>query len=175
MRNQTQTAPHATPPTCPPRIHAATAWWLAVTSGWLVSRRRVLHWTLWQCRERFNCVFEMRNQTRTAPRVTPPGLNGVASRDRDRLVVGRQVPKMPPRSGAMDPHFPFLGWHRVAVGRLSSAHAGGLRSMPSAKVPPGGNKVEERSRGLEAFSAFVPPGGKMAESRFLIDHHEAPR
>ena len=30
-----------TPPTCPPRICAATAWWLAVTSGWLVSRRRV--------------------------------------------------------------------------------------------------------------------------------------
>ena len=33
--------PCATPPTCPPRICAATACWLAVTSGWLVSRRRV--------------------------------------------------------------------------------------------------------------------------------------
>ena len=49
--------------------------------------------------------------------------------------------------------------------KINLTFAGGLRSMPSAKVPPGGKKVEGRSRGLETFSAFVPPGGKMAKRR----------
>ena len=40
-------------------------------------------------------------------------------------------------------------------------------SWGSAKVPPRGNKVEPRSRGLNPFSGNVPPGGKMAEC-FLI-------
>ena len=31
-----------------------------------------VHWTLWQCRERFNCVFAMRNQTQKPPCATPP-------------------------------------------------------------------------------------------------------
>ena len=50
---------------------------------------------------------------------------------------------------------------------LSSARASGSRSMPSAKVPPGGKMAELRSRGLNPFSGNVPPGGKMAEC-FLI-------
>jgi hypothetical protein len=45
----------------------------------------------------------MRNQTQTAPHATPPGFNGVASRDCDRLVVGRRqgrdlVPALRPRT-----------------------------------------------------------------------------
>ena len=31
-----------------------------------------VHWTLWQCRERFNCVFAMRNQTQKPPCATLP-------------------------------------------------------------------------------------------------------
>jgi hypothetical protein len=38
-----------------------------------------------------------------------------------------------------------------------------LWARGSARVPPGGKKVESRSRGLKQNSALVPPGGKMAE------------
>jgi hypothetical protein len=116
-----------------------------------------VHWTLWQCRERFNCVFAMRNQTQKPPCATPPRTCPPRVLAATALVVGRcQKSDLVP--APRPPRFPFLVWHRdcaeVTFGRLGSA-----------KVPPRGKKAEARSRGLEAFSGFVPPGGKMAERR----------
>ena len=116
-----------------------------------------VHWTLWQCRERFNCVFAMRNQTQKPPCATPPMTCPPRVLAATALVVGRcQKSDLVP--APRPPRFPFLVWHRdcaeITFDRLGSA-----------KVPPRGKKAEARSRGLNAFSGFVPPGGKMAERR----------
>ena len=111
-----------------------------------------VHWTLWQCRERFNCVFEMRNQTQKPPCATPPMTCPPRVLAATALVVGRcQKSDLVPAPRPL--RFPFLVWHRdcaeITFDRLGSA-----------KVPPGGKSVEGPERFFRICSARRKDGGK---------------
>jgi hypothetical protein len=90
-----------------------------------------VHWTLWQCRESFNCVFAMQNQTQKPPCATLPTCPLASTQRPLWWLAGAKRATSFRRHGPRAFHF----WYDIEIVR---------RSLSAVWVPPKCHLVERK-------------------------------